>query len=111
MPKKGFKVITVDEETYNALEKIKRENNLTSVGDVVKELIRRASGTVPECDPKTGDSILDEEIKLLRELKICVARRYGDVYILDCGGRKAFAGKDALKTMAEKLGLNIFISE
>ena len=111
MPKKGFKTVTVDEETYNALEKIKRERNLASVGDVVKELIKMASGTVLECDPKTGDSVLDEEIRLLRELKICVARRYGDSYILDCGGRKAFAGKDALKMMAERLGLNIFISE
>ena len=111
MPKKGFKTVTVDEETYNTLERIKREKNFTSVGDVVKELIKMSSGTVPEKDPKTGDPMLDDEIKIVRELKICTARKMGDTYILDCGGRKAVVGKEGLKTLAEKLGLNIFITE
>jgi hypothetical protein len=96
---------------YKELDRIRKERNLVSINDVVKELIKMCSGVTPEKDPKTGDSMLDEEIKIVRELKICTAKRQGDSYLLDCGGRKAVVGKEGLKTLAEKLGLNIFISE
>jgi len=111
MPKKGRKIINIDEDTYRKLDEMRRERNLVSINDLLKELIKMYSGATPEKDPKTGDSMIDEEIKLLRELKICIARKMGDAYILDCGGRKAVVGKEGLKTLAERLGLNIFISE
>ena len=111
MPKKGRKIINIDEDTYRRLDEMRRERNLVSINDLLKELIKMYSGATPEKDPKIGDPMIDEEIKIVRELKICIARKQGDSYLLDCGGRKAIVGKDSLKTLAEKLGLNIFISE
>jgi len=111
MPKKGRKIINIDEETYRKLDEMRKERNLVSINDLLKELIKMYSGATPEKDPKTGDPMLDEEIKIVRELKICTAKKMGDTYLLDCGGRKAIIGKDSLKTLAEKLGLNIFITE
>jgi predicted CopG family antitoxin len=111
MPKKGRKIINIDEETYRKLDEMRRERNLISINDLLKELIKMYSGATPEKDPRTGDPMLDEEIKIVRELKICTAKKMGDSYLLDCGGRKAVVGKEGLKTLAEKLGLNIFISE
>jgi len=111
MPKKGRKIINIDEETYRKLDEIRRERNLVSMNDLLKEMIKMYSGATPVKDPKTGDLMLDEEIKIVRELKICIAKRQGDSYLLDCGGRKAVVGKEGLKTLAERLGLNIFISE
>ena len=111
MTKKGRRTVNLDENVYKELDRIRKERNLVSINDVVKELIKMCSGVTPEKDPKTGDPMLDEEIKIVRELKICIARKQGDSYLLDCGGRKAVVGKEGLKTLAEKLGLNIFISE
>jgi len=111
MTKKGRRTVNLDENVYKELDRIRKERNLISINDAVKELIKMCSGVTPEKDPRTGDPMLDEEIKIIRELKICTARKIGDTYLLDCGGRKAIIGKDSLKTLAEKLGLNIFISE
>jgi len=111
MTKKGRRTVNLDENVYKELDRIRKERNLVSINDVVKELIKMCSGVTPEKDPKTGDPMLDEEIKIVRELKICIARKQGDSYLLDCGGRKAVVGKEGLKTLAEKLGLNIFITE
>jgi len=111
MPKKGRKIINIDEDTYRRLDEMRRERNLVSMNDLLKEMIKMYSGATPVKDPKTGDPMIDEEIKLLRELKICTARKMGDAYILDCGGKKAVVGKEGLKTLAERLGLNIFVSE
>jgi len=111
MTKKGRRTVNLDENVYKELDRIRKEKNLISINDVVKELIKMCSGVTPEKDPKTGDPMLDEEIKIIRELKICIAKKQGDSYFLDCGGRKAVVGKEGLKTLAEKLGLNIFILE
>jgi len=111
MTKKGRRIVNLDENVYKELDRIRKEKNLISINDVVKELIKMCSGVTPEKDPRTGDPMIDEEIKIVRELKICIAKRQGDSYLLDCGGRKAVVGKEGLKTLAERLGLNIFISE
>ena len=97
MPPKRFKSLTVSEETYNELEKIKREKNYDSFNDVIKDLVKKSSLTVSDSDLK--DKIC-EAIKIDRNL-----------YLLDCNGRKAIVPFSSLKMLSERFNIVIKIKE
>ena len=97
MPPRKYKSLTVSEETYNELEKIKREKNYDSFNDVIKDLVKKSSLTVSDSDLKD---------------KICEAIRMDrNLYLLDCNGRKAIVPFSSLKMLSERFDIVIKIKE
>ena len=97
MPPKKYRSITVSEETYNELEKIKKERNFDSLNDVIKDLIRKYS-LIVSVDLDFKD--ICEAIKMDKNL-----------YLLVCGGRKAIVPFNSLKILSERFGLIIRLKE
>jgi len=97
MPPKRFKSLTVREDVYNELEKIKREKGMLSIGDVIEDLVKKSSLTIDISDFK--DKIC-EAIKMDRNL-----------YLVDCNGKKAIVPFNSLKILSERFGLIIKIKD
>ena len=97
MPPKKYRSLTVSEETYNELEKIKREKGMSSLNDVIEDLIKKSSLTVSIDDFK--DKIC-EAIKMDRNL-----------YLVDCNGKKAIMPFSSLKILSDRFGLIIKIKD
>jgi len=97
MPPKRFKSLTVREDVYNELEKIKREKGMLSIGDVIEDLVKKSSLTIDISDYK--DKIC-EAIKMDRNL-----------YLVDCNGKKAIVPFNSLKILSDRFGLIIRLKE
>jgi len=96
MPPKKYKSLTVSEETYNELEKIKREKNYDSFNDVIKDLVKK-SLTVN----------MEDLVN-----KICEAIKMDkNLYLIDCGGRKAIVPFNYLKILSDRFNLIIRLKE
>ena len=103
MPRKGFKVITIDEDVYRELEKIKKEKNI-SYNQLLKDLLhgtvqREAYGTV-QIDISDFKDKICQAIKMNKNL-----------YLVNCNGRKAIVPFDSLKMLSERFGLIIRLKE
>ena len=99
MPPKRFKSLTVREDVYNELEKIKREKGMSSIGDVIEDLVKKSSLTISIDISDYRDKIC-EAIKMDKNL-----------YLLDCSGRKAIVPFNSLKILSERFGLIIRLKE
>jgi predicted CopG family antitoxin len=103
MPKKGYKVITIDEDVYRELEKIKREKNI-SYNQLLKDLLH---GTVQREDHST----VQRDISDLKD-KICEATKMDrSLYLVDCNGKKAIVPFNSLKLLSDRFGLIIRLKE
>jgi predicted CopG family antitoxin len=103
MPKKGYKAITIDEDVYRELEKIKREKNI-SYNQLLKDLLH---GTVQREDRST----VQIDISDFKD-KICQATKLDkNLYLLDCSGRKAIVPFNSLKMLSDRFGLIIKMKE
>jgi len=103
MPRKGFKVITIDEDVYRELERIKREKNV-SYNQVLKDLLH---GTVQREDR----SAVQIDISDFKD-KICQAIKMDrNLYLVDCNGKKAIVPFNSLKILSERFGLIIKIKD
>ncbi len=99
MPPKRFKSLTVREDVYIELEKIKKEKGMTSIGDVIEDLVKKSSPTI---------SIDISDFKG----KICDAIKMDkNLYLVDCNGRKAIVPFNSLKMLSERFGLIIKIKD
>ena len=99
MPPKRFKSLTVRDEIYQELEKIKREKGMSSIGDVIEDLVKKSSPTVSIDISDYRDKIC-EAIKMDKNL-----------YLLDCNGRKAIVPFNSLKILSDRFGLIIKIKD
>ena len=99
MPPKRFKSLTVREDVYYELEKIKREKGMSSIGDVIEDLVKKSSLTVSIDISDYRDKIC-EAIKMDKNL-----------YLLDCNGRKAIVPFNSLKLLSDRFGLIIRLKE
>ena len=98
MPPKRFKSLTVREDVYNELEKIKREKGMSSIGDVIEDLVKKSL-------------TVSIDISDYRD-KICEAIKMDkNLYLLDCGGRKAIVPFNSLKLLSDRFGLIIRLKE
>jgi len=99
MPPKRFKSLTVREDVYNELEKIKREKGMSSIGDVIEDLVKKSSLTINIDISDYRDKIC-EAIKMDRNL-----------YLIDCNGKKAIVPFNSLKLLSDRFGLIIRLKE
>jgi predicted CopG family antitoxin len=97
MPLKRFKSLTVREDVYNELEKIKKEKGMLSISDVIEDLVKKSSPTIDISDYR--DKICDA-IKMDRNL-----------YLVDCNGKKAIVPFNSLKILSNRFGLIIRLKE
>jgi len=99
MPPKKFKSLTVREDVYIELDKIKKERGMISIGDVIEDLVKKSSPTVSIDISDFKDKIC-EAIKMDKNL-----------YLVDCNGRKAIMPFNSLKILSERFGLIIRIKD
>jgi len=97
MPPKRYRSLTVRDDVYNELEKIKREKGMSSLSDVIEDLVKKSSLTVSIDDFKN---------------KICEAIKMDkNLYLLDCNGKKAIVPFSSLKLLSDRFGLIIRLKE
>jgi len=99
MPPKRFKSLTVREDVYNELEKIKKEKGMSSLSDVIEDLVKKSSLTINIDISDYRDKIC-EAIKMDRNL-----------YLVDCNGKKAIVPFNSLKILSDRFGLIIRLKE
>jgi len=98
MPPKRYKSLTVREDIFIELERIKKEKGMSSLNDVIEDLIKK-SLTVSIDISEFKDKIC-EAIKMDRNL-----------YLVDCNGKKAIMSFSSLKILSDRFGLIIKIKE
>jgi predicted CopG family antitoxin len=99
MPPKRFKSLTVREDVYNELEKIKKEKGMLSIGDVIEDLVKKSSLTI-------SIDISDYRDKICEAIKIDK-----NLYLVDCSGKKAIMPFSSLKILSDRFGLIIRLKE
>jgi len=101
------RTIKISDDVLEKIEILREKWGLRSPNQVLKRLLSDLEQS--HLSEKDHERQCNSTEILKELLNVCIAKKAGKAYVLDCHGKKAFVGEKALIDLVRRFGLNILV--